>query len=595
MGPKDQIKSRIDVVTLVGSYIKLEKSGVNFKARCPFHSEKTASFYVSPAREIWHCFGCGKGGDIFSFVMEMDGMEFPEALRMLGERVGVEVSANGTQENGERRRLVGLMEEATKFFQSELESHTDASTYLTQRGVNDESIAQFRLGFAPDSWRALSDFLKRKGYTDADMERSGIAIAGNRGLYDRFRSRIIFPLEDTAGNVIGFAGRIFGKDDVGAKYINTPQTVLYDKSRYLYGFDKAKNSIHQQKNAVLVEGNMDCILSHQAGITNAVAISGTALTDAHMKFLNRFCESLIFAFDVDAAGVEASRRALNLAHGAGFTVKIVDIEGGKDPADIVLQGPALWQKYVAEAGESIAFFLKRVLAGVTAGDPIGKKKIGEAILPLVQGLSNEIEKAHWVRELSKILKVGEEAVRRELEKIQATGTVSYAPGDVVTGENLPMSRKARLEERILGFLLLSPSFGELGELPTPDECSLETSQNLFLLLQKREIGATVEQFLTGVLPEIAHVASRLMFEAELASADLPSREAEFLNILHSWRELAIKMKLEKLREEIERLERAGDTAASQSHMQEFQELTLRLASVIANHSYYNEKIIKEKS
>ena len=601
MTSAEQIKARLDVVTLVSSYIKLEKAGMNFKARCPLHSEKTASFYVSPARDIWHCFGCGKGGDIFKFVMEIDGLEFLEALHVLGDRVGVEVRRTDAKEQSARMRLFALTEDAARFFEERLVEAPAACEYLAKRGVSKESIQLFRIGFAPDSWRALGDFLKRKEYSDTEIEKAGLSIQGSRGPYDRFRSRIIFPLEDSLGRVLGFGGRLFEdpgtsspSGSTGGKYINTPQTALYDKSRYLYGLAKAKEGIHRKKSIVLVEGYLDLILSHQAGVENTVAVSGTALTESHIKILRRISDSLIFSFDVDRAGIEASRRALGLAHTADFTVRIVDIEGGKDPADIVCADSAHWRKLVEEARESISFFLKKSIASHAPLDPISKKKIGADILPLVARLSNEIEKSHWVSELGKLIKVGEDAIRRELMKIKETGTVEFQEDTEKKEAPLP-SRRARLEERIAGFILLDPGLASLGDIPTRPECALATTGALFERLPTRPQGATVEEFLRDLPEDVARDASRLMFEAEIALVDLPDRETEFLSLLHSWRELVIKDKLERLREEIEQQERIGDTQASHAHMCEFQDLTVRLAHIMSNHLYYNDKKNKKES
>jgi len=606
MTTAELVKARLDIVTLVSGYLKLEKAGINFKTRCPFHNERTPSFFVSPARESWHCFGCSKGGDIFSFVMEIDGLTFPEALRMLAERTGVEISHEEPRERSIRARLLELVEEATKFFEEQLASNKEALSYLKDRGLMPETIGGFRIGFAPDSWRALSDYLKRKEFSDEEIHRAGLTVPGSRGAYDRFRSRIIFPLEDAQGRVIGFGGRIFsevrpltnevGPLERGAKYINTPQTDIYDKSRFLFGFGKAKHAIRNAKNAVVVEGYMDLILSHQAGVQNTVAVSGTALTREHLKSLRRVADALVFAFDVDLAGIEASRRAIGLAHAEDFSVRIVDIEGGKDPADIVLKNPAEWQEMVSRAVDGVTFFLKKALAGHTAADPLAKRKIGEEVLPLISDISNEIEKAHWVRELSRVLKITEEALWRELGK--------YTSGQVSQGQAEPaglaqeapaLTRKARLEERIAGFLLSDPHFAALGQVPTSQETTFASTGTLFDHLQKRPQSVTVEEFLQTLPADLQQYASRLAFEAEIMLATHLSREEEFLELLHAWRELTIKEKLAKLRGEIEALEQSGDKEASQPHMREFQELTAYLASTISLHSQHGTKNKKEKN
>lgn len=593
MTSAEQIKSRLDVVTLIQSYFKLDKAGVNFKARCPFHSEKSASFYVSPAREIWHCFGCGKGGDIFSFVMEMEGVEFPEALRMLAERTGIELNRDG--DHGERSirvQLLALMEEATHFFETNLKSYPAALEYLKKRGLHETTIKDFRLGFAPDSWRAAGDHLKRRGYTDAEMEKAGLSISGERGPYDRFRSRIIFPLEDSMGRVIGFAGRILAAsseipEKERAKYINTPQTVLYDKSRYLYGLGKAKQEIRRAKNIVVVEGNMDLILSHQAGVRNAVAVSGTALTELHVGLMRRLADSLIFAFDVDKAGIEASRRAVELAYAKDFHVKVVDITGGKDPADIVALDPARWRDMVAGATDSIAFFLKKAAGeAMSSVDSFSKKKVAEEILPMVARLGNEIEKAHWVRELASVLKIAEEALWRELERYKHADRASLPP-EVKVGEPPgELTRKARLEEWIIGFILLKPHLASLIDMPAKADCSLAAAAELFELLQKRKEEVTIPEFLAALPEDLKYHAGRYLFEAEVSADQVGRHEDEFVDMFRSWKELSLKEKLAGLHDEISRLEVLGKKEESETYLKEFQALTMHLATVVSQHNYY---------
>jgi DNA primase len=597
MTTAEQVKARLDVVTLIQSYLKLDKAGINFKAPCPFHSERTPSFFVSPARDSWHCFGCGKGGDIFAFVMEIDGVEFPQALRMLADRAGIELHPQDREERSEKAKLYKLLEDATCFFESNLESFSAGLEYLQGRGVIPETIKEFRLGFAPDSWRALGDYLKRKGYTEAEIEKCGLSVRGSRGPYDRFRSRIIFPLVDTLGRPVGFAGRILGvssdEDPVGAKYINSPQTALYDKSRFLYGFDKAKNDIRQQKTAVLVEGNIDLILSHQAGVKNTVAVSGTALTESHLTMLRRLADSLVFALDVDKAGIAASRRALELSYAQDFNVRVADIEGGKDPADIVAKDPTMWRTIIENALDSIAFFLKKSIGDSQPSDPLTKKKIAGDILPLVARIANEIEKAHWVRELARILKIGEEAIWRELNKY-SKNTEAVLSIPEVPQENVPheLTRKARLEERIIGFLLLEPGLAALGDLPLRSECSLAITGDLLERLTSHISQGTIGEILKELPEDARRSADRYLFEAELFAESVVTREEEYLNTIRSWKELSIKEKLSNLRLEIEQLEKSGSREETRVRMDEFQKLTAHLSGIMTLHNYYNDK--KEK-
>ena len=305
-----KIKDRLDVVDVISGYLKLQKAGMNFKARCPFHNEKTPSFVVSPERQVWHCFGCSKGGDIFSFIQDIEGVEFPEALRVLAAKAGIELDSFNPAIKDDKARLYEVCETATKFFEKQFHSNIGklALEYLKNRGVVDSTIQEFRLGFAPNDWNALGTFLKNCGYSENEIVEAGLAIKRNdgSGVYDRFRSRITFPIFDLNGQVVGFTGRIFAessealaKEEGQAKYINTPQTRIYDKGRILYGLNKAKMDIKQTDRCVLVEGNMDALMSYQAGVKNVVASSGTALTLNHLTLLHRYTTNLDFCFDTD--------------------------------------------------------------------------------------------------------------------------------------------------------------------------------------------------------------------------------------------------------------------------------------------------------
>ncbi|OGZ34602.1 MAG: DNA primase, partial [Candidatus Portnoybacteria bacterium RBG_13_41_18] len=333
--PIDEIKSRIDILELVGSYITLAKAGRNWRARCPFHNERTPSFVVSPERQIWHCFGCGAGGDIFGFVKQIEGVEFGDALRILARRAGVVLKRQDPAIQTQRKRLYEVCELAAKFYEKQIESKIGQKAFqylIKERGLKKETIKNWRLGWAPDDWNTLSDFLRQRGFLEQEIFDSGLIIKKDpstgsgynvRDNYDRFRSRIMFPIFDIQGQVVGFAGRIFGKEDLNVgKYINTPQTILYDKSRLLYGLNFGKLDIRQSNACVFVEGNLDVIMSQQAGIKNTVASSGTALTIAHLQIIRRYAENLIFSFDTDAAGDNATLRSIELALENDFNIKI---------------------------------------------------------------------------------------------------------------------------------------------------------------------------------------------------------------------------------------------------------------------------------
>jgi len=453
----EQIKSKLGIVDVVGSYIKLEKSGGNWKARCPFHNEKTPSFYVSPARDSYHCFGCNRGGDIFSFVEEVEGLDFLGALEVLAARAGVELKPVDMKARSENERLFAILEEATKFYHTNLLQSEIAKDYLKKRKISEETVRRFRLGFAKPEWNTLYDHLIRKGFKDDEIEKAGLTIktsqsvrhAGGR-YYDRFRGRVMFPLADGSGRTVGFSGRIViaNGEREEAKYINSPQTALYDKSRILYGYDKAKQEIRKQDVCVLVEGQMDLISSHQAGVMNAVAVSGTALTEFHLNLIKRLSDNLVMAFDGDTAGISAARRGINIALGLGMEVRIALLPDGLDPADLVAQDGDSWAQAVSGATNVIDFYLE-ALARKNYDSRTLNKKIVEEVLPYVARLSNVIDQAHFVGKIASFAGTKDEPIWEELKKVKLDSepvAISTAP------ETAKNSRQATIERKLFGLV-----------------------------------------------------------------------------------------------------------------------------------------------
>ncbi|HEY4504008.1 MAG TPA: DNA primase, partial [Candidatus Paceibacterota bacterium] len=396
--PVEKIKERLGIEDVVGSYIKLDRAGKNLKAKCPFHNEKTPSFYVSPDRGSFYCFGCGAKGDIFSFVEQFEGLDFMGALKLLADRAGVPLVFEKTETKSEKERLYMIMEEATKFFEDGLDDSYESTSqnkiqvknaqeYLKKRGLKAETIKNFRIGFIPADWRLLYNHLRNKKYTDIEIEKAGLAKRPQveedtgqgivqKALYDRFRGRVIFPIMDSSGRVIAFSGRILVDDGKSAKYLNSPDTLLYNKSTVLYGIDKAKQDIRAKDYTILVEGQMDLVLSHQAGIRNTVAVSGTALADTlttttrddlkqnvinNLGIVRRISKNIILAFDSDSAGRKAAMRSAGIALFLGMDVKIVDLPEGKDPADLVLYNPEEWKNVLRKAKPVIEFQLDGVM------------------------------------------------------------------------------------------------------------------------------------------------------------------------------------------------------------------------------------------
>ena len=449
----EDIKSRLNIVDVVSNYVQLKKAGVNFRARCPFHNEKTPSFYVTPARQIWHCFGCGLGGDIFEFIKQIEGVDFREALERLAEKAGVELTRrefNRGEALDRKKILYELNNLAARFYHkvlSESKIAAEAREYLKKRNFLPATIAVWKIGYAPDAWDTLYQFLKKKGYQENDMVEAGLVIRRDEGgFFDRFRDRITFPIVDMLGRTVGFSARVLhARDDVG-KYINSPESPIYSKSEILFGLFAARNEIRRENTGIIVEGNVDVVKSHQAGVANAVAASGTALTGQHLLKLKRLCENLVFAFDADRAGLEAAKRSLDSALSMGFWVKLISPAPGlKDPDEIIDKDPGLWKKLVTEAEDFLDFYFHRIFDILNLEDAHAKKQAIADFLSLLAKVPDAIIRAHYVRKTAEAVSVKEELVADLLRqsftrKSAEAGTGSASQKIAVALPSVPLER-----------------------------------------------------------------------------------------------------------------------------------------------------------
>lgn len=421
---KEQIKERLDVVEVIREYIQLKAVGSNFQAKCPFHQEKSASFIVSPARQIWKCFGCGKGGDLFSFVMEMEGLSFPEALRQLAPKAGVELTQPNPRAASARNRLLDVMDAAAEYYHRLLLESPQAESarrYLQHRGLNRQTLEEFRIGYSPEGWEEATTMLRRRGFAERDCIMAGITIhkPETGKLFDRFRGRIMFPINDHNGNAVAFTARVTPEREATermGKYVNSPQTPLYDKSRILFGLDKAKQAIRAADRAVVVEGQMDVISSHQAGIKNVVASSGTALSAQQLQLLKRYTRAIAFSFDMDAAGQAAARRGIEQALAEDMDISVITVPGGKDPDECIRNNPAEWQAAIGRATGIMDFVFAAAFNGVDLRNVAAKKRAAASILTTVRHISNPIERDTWLRELAERLGVQEATLRDVLQR-----------------------------------------------------------------------------------------------------------------------------------------------------------------------------------
>ncbi len=428
-----EIKSRLTILEIVSGYIRVEKSGTQYKARCPFHNERTPSFYVSPSRQNYHCFGCGESGDIFKFVEKMENLEFKEVLRMLAERAGVKLSKLKKEDDG---RMLTLMNHAKQFFEVTLNTSIDAKKYIHDRGLSDDSIKEYEIGFAKKEWRLLFVHLMTLGYTDTECVESGLVIKTDDGkYYDRFRGRIMFPIRNISGYTVGFTGRVMPEYDDGmsGKYVNTPETKLYHKSKILFNYDKARKFIADNHEVILVEGQMDVIMSAQAGIKNVVAVSGTAFTEEQVKMISRLADSVVLAFDNDSAGKKASDRASIMCAYGGLQIYTVDIKE-KDIADMVLNDANEWHKVYKNKVSLVESLAKNINNIKEEREKINYVK--ESVVPYLKAISSPLERDFATNTFSRISGISSEALKSEIEKHISQDVFNGLKSDIMNGENV---------------------------------------------------------------------------------------------------------------------------------------------------------------
>lgn len=417
----DQIKDRINIVDLVSEYIPLKKAGINHQARCPFHNEKTPSFYVSAERGTFKCFGCGEGGDVFTFVEKMDGLEFREALTKLAQKAGVTLQNNAPKQGSDKKALYSeIMEQAALLWQQELGSNEQVKDYLKKRGFSKQIVQDYRVGFAPDSWDFIKNKLTEKGYKEIDLETVGLIKKGDKGsYYDRFRNRVVFPLFSISGGIVAFSGRFNGPADGVAKYLNSPDTPLFNKSRVLYGMHSAKNAIRVNNFACIVEGQVDLVMSQQV-FPNTVATSGTSLTNDHLQIIRRFADRVVFVFDSDDAGLASAYRGALLALAQDFEVKIAQLPEGSDPADVILDDEQKYKDAIAGAVDVFDLFLEKISREMQGREQT--KAIEEKLFPLIAAVSNPLERDRYVKHISQKLSITPDALHQRLAGIKPQQT-----------------------------------------------------------------------------------------------------------------------------------------------------------------------------
>lgn len=540
MSVVEEIKQRVDIVDLVSQYVTLKRAGREYIAPCPFHAERTPSFHVSPARQSWHCFGaCGTGGDIFSFIMKKENCEFRDALRILAERAGVELEAQrDPQEDARRARLFEADESAAAFFHARLleAESADAAVareYVASRKLTEKSVEQFQLGYAPNSWDALAEHLRVRGFSAAEIVESGVAIEGERGVHDRFRHRLMFPIRDERGRIAGFGGRLLPGEAVGAverpaKYMNTPQSPIFDKGAILYGLDLARDALRSEGRAVIVEGYMDAIAAHEHGFNNVVASMGTALTERQVALMKRYTRNLVLALDADAAGAEGMLRGADVLDATfdhervpvpdwrgivrmqeklAADIRVLVLPAGQDPDEVIRERPDLWVDLVNGARPFLDFQFDAVGAKHDLTEPRERSAVSAELLPLVAAIPDRVLQSHYVTRLARLVQVHESALRLEMRRPARPRTLPVSDGDALPPPRQQAPRD-RPEEFCLALLFRYPVARAEGIALSPDLFSYSENRALF----ETWVGwaDTGEPFETSLTPDLRPQYERII-------------------------------------------------------------------------------------
>lgn len=581
----EKIKERLGIVEVLSTYLKLEKAGASFKAKCPFHNEKTASFFISPDRGTYYCFGCGVKGDIFTFVQEFEGVEFMQALQILALKAGVEIVPEKRGERNEKEKLFNLLEDATSFFQENLKKNKEVIAYLEKRGLKSGTIHGWQIGYAENEWRLLYNHLTKKG-KGAESSGDVKSILGvglikkndkptGEPFYDTFRGRIMFPLSDQSGKVVGFSGRIFGKADDGKspKYLNSPETPLFIKSDFLYGLNKAKMAIRKQDYAIVVEGQFDLIMSHQAGFANTVASSGTALTERHIRKIQNLSNRIMFAFDGDSAGFAATERSAHLALSLGMEVKVAGLPTGDDPASLIQKDPKAWSHIISKSKHIIDFYTDSLVASGIDSRTIGKR-VKEKVLPFVLLVTSAIERSHFIKNISEKTGIKEQAILDDLKSVSKpanlqSSSAGYAapPGSSASSPPGSPVGKYSVPRSILGIIFWQEQVKE------PQVKVSELSKRLEEHLGKEAVAA--------LKIELEPDKEKLIFEAEQYYDDSAKLDRHIEELFWRLEEGKLKEELDKTHISLKKAEQMKDSSTTKALSEHFNQVSAKLEELKA--------------
>lgn len=589
----EEIKARLDVVDLIKEYIPLLPAGVNFKAKCPFHNEKTPSFFVSPEKQIWHCFGCGAGGDIFEFIKKIEGIEFPEALRILADKANVKIDYNYNPDlQNQKTKVLDILEATVSYFYNLLLKSKNAKIardYLKERSINEKAINLFSLGYSNDSWDDLLNFLKKKKFSDRDIEAAGLITKSGKDnkFYDRFRGRLMFPINNVFGQTIGFTARILKKDDLRqGKYINTPRTIVYDKSNVLYNMDLAKMAIKKKNYTILVEGQIDVISSYMAGIKNVIASSGTALTPQQVKILKRYSENLIIAYDADKAGIKATFRIIDNALAESMNIKIIGLPKGLDPDQLIKKDKKKWIDAIKNASPIMGFVFDKVLSTGDLNNVFHKKQIAKKLLVFISKFRDEIERETYLKRLSDLIDVDYGLLKNKLEQFilkKRAGIKDSLKKD----EYIPsqIDRKKELLKKIIALSINFPENLEYLssnlELEYINNSDIDELYKEIIIYYTKNNSLDLKCFKKSLSKEQNDLLNVIIFifENEYSEYDKNKAFVEIQPLIIVYKKEFLSDKLKKLEHSLKEAERKGAKARVEKIMKKFISYTHKLKNI----------------
>ena len=560
---KEEVRSRLSIEDVIGEYVELRRAGRNLKGLSPFTDERTPSFVVSPEKQIWHDFSSGKGGDVFGFVMLVEGMDFRQALEHLARKAGVELQqfSRGDGRLAQRKkRAREALQLAARYYQQVLIKTPEARDYVVKRrGLNRATIEEFTIGFAPEGQSTVVDVLKKRGFSQQELQDAGLT---NRFGGDLFRSRMMVALSDGAGEVVGFTGRIIVDDPKAPKYLNTPQTLLFDKSRHIFGLAQAKEAIRKENVAVVVEGNLDVVSSHQAGVKQVVATAGTAMTEQHLKTLSRLAERIKLSFDGDRAGLAATERAIDIAQRVGVEVEVVTLPGAaKDPDELIQQGAELWRSAIDNSQPAVEWVIDQYKAREDVTTAEGKRRFTTASLRLVGRLQDPVEREHYME----LLAGATGASLSALEQKMASTVAVEAPKRRVNVEKIaatPVSQE--LEDTVIALALAYPQARHWLASLTEDMVEQDATKELLLYLQQNQ--TTTLDTLPKQLQKYEQYVKIVQLKSDVRYANWEDSEYQ-AEMAHTVKQVLTKhreIKKQRLIEQLRGAEAANDDAQSES-------------------------------